>query len=1003
VSVPCTMKNMANTTNSHGSPLLALTTRRPPDSNRGSKIIHIELILPQNIASQVHLWETGGRGQINPSEAATWLWSSSVAQFLNGEIDAWLNVPGVKLLLPGLNALMTSDPTTWPDNQTKLRELVANKAPGAPDWDSLFHELKERSTIQLLNDLVLIFKFASIGKSRPLRKVAELYRLAYTLTNSIDAPNSREAVIAHLRAPLITPRVLSTSLGSAGPNLSTFDPTPRNPRGPIGTIAEPILESLNSELTRIESINRVKRIRNVLKGIGLKDNSSIAEVIKAIGDNTEEPLSTEQDNIATTISRTSPERTRPRLVSTRLFGAPLLIYVSEIESRIAHQRRELATRITETLPLTIRKRLEAAGVAIEDLRVWSHMVPAISSSPSYLEPMGRSDLLLVRQTTTGYRRSEIAYIENILIGETRNREHTNRIFNRRELFESTTRETEETHDLQITDRAELSREISKVINEDLKAQGNVEVTSRGPTKVVVSAGVSYNRSTEEAARSAEDYSRETIERAIKRTMERVTREARAVFEQEITELNKHGFTRDGNAEDHVSGIYQYLERVSHARMFWYGERELYEILIPEPAALIWQLATTRKEIHIPIEQPDEELFRSITLDNIASKREEIIRAFRVMDMPKYPVESPVVSTSFSASGSGKGAHYVSNKELQIPDGHIVTSALFQASVNNNEAADGEPNGGIIIGNEVNQWAMTLVHNSGSTAVPFEFVPPLPGPMISLAVDADDFRTFSGTITLNLKLTDTAQSDWALNAYGRVAERYEQLRREYEETVIQATAAQYPSTISLPEGARSQLKQIVRAELQRASIDVMRNTPVNFDMIDDFGFNYSDGTLGSHPVIDLNALRVSGPEIQFLQQAFEWEHLSWILYPYFWGRRTEWNGAVVVSHPDPDFAAFLNAGAARVQIPVRPGFEDLVKHFMETGEVYEGDGLPKMGDPGYVPFIDEQMTSLGAPGEEVPWPVDNPRQWDFVQPTSLVLVRSTQAQMPKWDPDTGAEI
>jgi hypothetical protein len=81
--------------------------------------------------------------------------------------------------------------------------------------------------------------------------------------------------------------------------------------------------------------------------------------------------------------------------------------------------------------------------------------------------------------------------------------------------------------------------------------------------------------------------------------------------------------------------------------------------------------------------------------------------------------------------------------------------------------------------------------------------------------------------------------------------------------------------------------------------------------------------------------------------------------------------------------FLNAGAARLQIFVRPGFEDLVKHFMETGEVYEGNGIPKIGDPGYAPFIDEQISALGGPGDEVPWPsLENLRQWDIVSPTQL---------------------
>jgi hypothetical protein len=246
--------------------------------------------------------------------------------------------------------------------------------------------------------------------------------------------------------------------------------------------------------------------------------------------------------------------------------------------------------------------------------------------------------------------------------------------------------------------------------------------------------------------------------------------------------------------------------------------------------------------------------------------------------------------------------------------------------------------------------------------------------------------------------------WALAAYGRVAERYEQLRREYAQAVIQATANQPTESVSLPEGSRLRLQQIVRTELHRAAIDIMRNAPVDFDLVVDYPYANADGTLGVQPVIDTTALHAAEPDVRFLQQAFEWEHLSWILYPYFWGRRSEWSRTVVVTHADPDFAAFLNAGTARLQVPVRPGFENLVKHFMETGEVYEGGGLPKMGDPGYVAFIDEQLTSLGAPGDEVAWPPDAPREWDIVAPTSLLLARSLKlSQLPSWDPNTGNEL
>jgi hypothetical protein len=553
----------------------------------------------------------------------------------------------------------------------------------------------------------------------------------------------------------------------------------------------------------------------------------------------------------------------------------------------------------------------------------------------------------------------------------------------------------------VTDRAELSREVSRAVSEDLKAEGSVEVTSRGPTKVVASASVSFERSTEEAAKNAEEYSRETIERAVKRTLDRVVRESRSLFEQETVEVNRHGFERAGDADEHVSGVYQYLERVSRAKMFWYGERELYDVLIPEPAALIWHLAISRKELQLTIEQLDEELFRSITVDNIADRREEVIRAFRVTDMPPVPVATLEASASFSATGSGDDAKHASSKELQIPEGYVASSAVFVASAEV-EDEDDQPNGGVTVAGHVRLWGMSLSGNKGSTREDFTFTPPLSGPTVSVGFNADNFTSLVGSVTLTLTLTDEAKRNWALTAYGRVAERFEQLRREYAQALIQATANQPAPTATLPAGSRQRLTQIVRAELQRSAIDVMRNAPVNFDLIADFGYANPDGTLGTHPVVDLAALSSTQPAVRFLQQAFEWEHLAWVLYPYFWGRRSEWSRTVVVSHPDPDFMAFLNSGAARVRIPVRPGFEDMVKHFMETGEVYQGDGLPKMGDPGYVTFIDEQLTSLGAPGEEVPWPPAAPREWDVVAPTSLILVRPAQAALPTWDPDTGDE-
>src|SRR5262245_30246234 len=128
---------MASFSSRYGSSLLALTTLRPPDSDRGADLVHLELTLPSVIAAQVRLWQTGGRGPVGPVEAAALLWTVPVAQFLDGRVDAWLDVPGVKSLLPGLRELADSDPLNWPATQSQLQTIIAAAAPGSPQWPAL--------------------------------------------------------------------------------------------------------------------------------------------------------------------------------------------------------------------------------------------------------------------------------------------------------------------------------------------------------------------------------------------------------------------------------------------------------------------------------------------------------------------------------------------------------------------------------------------------------------------------------------------------------------------------------------------------------------------------------------------------------------------------------------------------------------------------------------------------------------------------------------------------
>jgi hypothetical protein len=50
----------------------------------------------------------------------------------------------------------------------------------------------------------------------------------------------------------------------------------------------------------------------------------------------------------------------------------------------------------------------------------------------------------------------------------------------------------------------------------------------------------------------------------------------------------------------------------------------------------------------------------------------------------------------------------------------------------------------------------------------------------------------------------------------------------------------------------------------------------------------------------------GGEGRFFEEAFEWEEMTWITYPYFWGRKSEWTELISFDDPDPVFDDFLKA-------------------------------------------------------------------------------------------------
>lgn len=214
------------------------------------------------------------------------------------------------------------------------------------------------------------------------------------------------------------------------------------------------------------------------------------------------------------------------------------------------------------------------------------------------------DLRIVRQKLLRYEAGEIAHIENVLKGESKERSHRRTDTREEIIFSEKEKEQELEQDLQSTDRFEMQTEASQIIKEYSSLQAGLTVTgSYGPT-ISATANLDYaaNHSKEESSRSATNYGREITERASSRIRERIREQRTVKTISVIEEINRHG-VNNISGPDHVVGIYSWVDKVYEAQVFNYGQRLLLDFILPEPAAFFKKALRAKALDNVMVKDP----------------------------------------------------------------------------------------------------------------------------------------------------------------------------------------------------------------------------------------------------------------------------------------------------------------------------------------------------------------------------------------------------------------
>jgi hypothetical protein len=580
----------------------------------------------------------------------------------------------------------------------------------------------------------------------------------------------------------------------------------------------------------------------------------------------------------------------------------------------------------------------------------------------------------VKQKLVKYAPGEVAHIENVLRGEYKERKH--RVLDRTEeiLVLSTETEEETTRDTHTTERFELKKESENTLQEQMSVQAGVTVTgSYGAVTFGAHGDFAYSTASQQSNKTSTNFAKGVIDRSVSRVQKRVKEERTSKKLHEVEELNTHGLDNK-DKPDHMVGIYRWVEKTYQAQIYNYGKRMMFEFIVPEPAAFyLYALShVAKKEIAPP--KPFTLKFNEIDehtyMDNVAE--------YNVQGVTPPPIPWKTISTSLAKDGMALdgNAHVLSSKELVIPDGYISRVGVwFDCSA----YFSNHPRLEISIGNRIfrlldNNGAVgAAANNAANTTI--EYAAFTGGASIQIAVNSYDIISYTINAYVFLERIWETYQKWQIQTWEKISAAYQVLKDDYD----QKLAAQQTQNGVVVQGQNPGInREVEKIELKKHCIKMMMDTFLygSFDAMKLLPTT-------DEPDFDIFDAFGEGKTIQFLEQAFEWENITYLFYPYFWARHSEWINKLNISDPDSLFTKFQQSGSAKVVVPVHPAYNDAVMYYLENnGALWNGGDTPRLNDPMFISIAEElrnQTDDLaGAKPEGDPWQV--------VLPTTLVWLQ-----------------
>ncbi len=591
--------------------------------------------------------------------------------------------------------------------------------------------------------------------------------------------------------------------------------------------------------------------------------------------------------------------------------------------------------------------------------------------------LGIADYKKVVTKICKYEVGEVAHIENVMARELREKSTTK--FHQTQVVETESNEieTEKLTDTSSTERFEMQTEVAKLMQEQKQLVSHVDVhSSWGNTTIDTGASYASNVSKEESNRQAVNQAKEITQRAMERIVSRVKNEKIVKTTDEFTEVNTHVFDNTESGE-HVSGVFRFINAIYKNQILNYGKRLMYEFMIPQPSKLhVLGMEISKNNVNtVKMNKPlDPRTIGFTDFTKINEYNYQQLASTYKTSIENHPKKSITIGKSFDYVSQTSNTASSKIDSIPINDNRYVSK---YASVKITGTAPGNNTGwgkgaNITVGNIV--FGFNPV-NGAFTPLGNQLLENYQD-AVPVAIWSTNLHALNVTVTLKCELTNDAIQEWQKKTFDAILEGYYNQLAEYNQALSEAKTTGMQILDSNPLFYR----QIEQNVLRKNCISYMLDHSTNPNNYKQFGLPMYD-TNASFNNFQLNLdkrMDDYGSFAKFMEQAFDWNLMSYNFYPYYWANKDEWKDLYQFESNDAIFRSFMQAGMARVVVTVKPGFEDAIIHYLTTGQIWLGGQMPVLGNPLYLSIIDEL--------KEQEYTVEE--TWTTTLPTNLIALQKS---------------